>query len=313
MLLRNIQRQTIRLFSRSSTVTSSYNQVVRKTVSDIHQFHQSQKPISVVTAHDFITAKLVDAGDIDICLVGDSLANTTLGYQDTNELTLEEMLYHVKSVSRGNDKSLIIADLPFGSFEASVEQATKSAIKLVQQGKAQGVKLEGGNKENIPTIEKLISVGIPVMGHVGLTPQKHNALGGFKLQGKDAKGALDIYQECLNLQRAGVFAIVLECIPNKIAQFITEHLNVPTIGIGAGPYTSGQVLVISDMLELKNPEESHIAKFVKPYAHFYQLGVDAMKQYKSDVESKKFPLADEHGYKVKKDVFEQFKNEAQKL
>ncbi|KAG5421722.1 ECM31 [Candida metapsilosis] len=313
MFRNSIHKQAIRLFSNSSTLRSSYNQVARKTVADIHQFYQAQKPISVVTAHDFITAKLVDAGDIDICLVGDSLANTTLGYQDTNELTLDEMLYHVKSVSRGNDKSLIIADLPFGSFEASVEQATKSAIKLVQSGKVQGVKLEGGNQENIPTIEKLISVGIPVMGHVGLTPQKHNAIGGFRLQGKDAKGALDIYQECLNLQKAGVFAIVLECIPNKIAQYITQHLSVPTIGIGAGPFCSGQVLVVSDMLELKNPEESHIAKFVKPYAHFYQTGVDALKQYKSDVESKQFPLADEHGYKIKKDVFEQFKQEAQKL
>lgn len=310
---KSIHKQTVRLLSHSSFLRSSYNQVSRKTVADIHQFHQSQKPISVVTAHDFITAKLVDAGDIDICLVGDSLANTTLGYQDTNELTLDEMMYHVQSVLRGNDRSLIIADLPFGSFEASVEQATKSAISLVQKGKVQGVKLEGGNSENIPTIEKLISVGIPVMGHVGLTPQKHNAIGGFKLQGKDAKGALDIYQECLNLQKAGVFAIVLECIPNKIAQYITENLSVPTIGIGAGPFCSGQVLVISDMLELKNPEESHIAKFVKPYAQFYQVGVDAMKRYKLDVETKQFPLADEHGYKIKKDVFEQFKQEAQNL
>ncbi|EGW34649.1 uncharacterized protein SPAPADRAFT_57702, partial [Spathaspora passalidarum NRRL Y-27907] len=222
---------TQRSFSISALHRSSYNHVARKTLSDINQLYKSGEPISMVTSHDFITSKMLEKADIDINLIGDSLANTTLGYEDTNELTFDEFIYHVKSVQRANASSLLVADMPFGTFEASPEQAVGSAIKLVQQGKIQAVKIEGGNEEIIPTIKKLISVGIPVMGHVGLTPQKHNALGGYKLQGKNAQNAVQIFQECLNLQRAGVFAIVLECIPNKLSQFITEKLSVPTIGI----------------------------------------------------------------------------------
>ncbi|KAI5953580.1 ECM31 [Candida jiufengensis] len=306
-------RLSIRSFSIVSKLNSSYTHVPRKTIADIHELYQSNTPITVSTSHDYITSKMVDAADIDIALVGDSLANTTLGYQDTNELTLDEMLYHIKSVQRGNEKSLIVADLPFGSFEKSTEQATESAIKIIQSGKIQAVKIEGGNEENLSIIKKLVSIGIPVMGHTGLTPQKHNTMGGYKLQGRDSKSALQIYKECLNLQKSGVFAIVLECIPNKIAQFITNNLKIPTIGIGAGPHCSGQVLVISDLLGMKNPEENHIAKFVKPYANFYNLGVEGLKNYKKDVNQKNFPLADEHGYKVKKEVFEEFKKEAETL
>ncbi|RLV91233.1 3-methyl-2-oxobutanoate hydroxymethyltransferase [Spathaspora sp. JA1] len=302
-----------RSFSISTIQRSSYNHISRKTLADITKLYKSGEPISMVTSHDFITSKMLENAEIDINLIGDSLANTTLGYADTNELTLDEFLYHVKSVQRGNAYSLLVADMPFGSFESSIEQATTSAVKLVQQGKIQAVKIEGGNEENLPTIKKLISMGIPVMGHVGLTPQKHNTLGGYKLQGNNVKNAVSIFQECVNLQNAGVFAIVLECIPNKLSEFITQKLSIPTIGIGAGPNTSGQVLVVSDMLGMKDPTENHTAKFVKKYGNFFDLGVKGLKEYKADVKANSFPNPDKHGYKIKSEVLEQFKLEAEKV
>ncbi|KAK6202388.1 ketopantoate hydroxymethyltransferase [Scheffersomyces amazonensis] len=300
-----------RSFSVSASKFSSFNgRATRKTLADISKLYTSKQPISMVTSHDFITSRMVDSADIDINLIGDSLANTTLGLEDTNELELEEFLYHVKSVRRGNESSLLIADLPFGTYELSPEQALETSIKLIKYGRIQGVKLEGGSEVILPTIKKLVDVGIPVMGHVGLTPQKHNALGGYKLQGTSIESAVQVYQECLNIEKAGAFAIVLECIPNKLAEYITDKLSIPTIGIGAGPGTSGQVLVVSDLLGMKNPDENHIAKFVKHYETFYPKGVQALSEYRDDVKSKQFPLADDHGYKIKRDVFEEFKKQA---
>ncbi|EMG46587.1 panB 3-methyl-2-oxobutanoate hydroxymethyltransferase [Candida maltosa Xu316] len=307
---RSVFTKSSRKFSTASILRSSYTHVPRKTIEDIHQLYKSGEPISVVTSHDFLTSQILERAKVDINLIGDSLANTTLGYEDTNQLSLDEMLYHVKSVQRGNSHSLLVADMPFGSFECSIEQATQTAIKLVQQGKVQAVKIEGGDKDILPTIKKIISVGIPVMGHVGLTPQKHNALGGYKLQGRNVDEAVRILQECLNLQEAGVFAIVLECIPNKLAQAITEKLSIPTIGIGAGPYTSGQVLVISDVLGMK---DDHVPKFVQQYANFFNLGVEGIQQYQADVKSRSFPNADTHGFKIKKEVFEQFKEKTKDI
>ncbi|EAZ63737.2 protein involved in cell wall biogenesis and architecture [Scheffersomyces stipitis CBS 6054] len=299
-----------RTFSSSVSAKSSYTGTARKTVADINRFYASSKPITVVTAHDFITAKMVDHAGIDICLIGDSLANTTLGLDDTNELEFQEMLYHVKSVQRGNDSSLIVADLPFGSYEKSSEQALDTAMTIIKHGKIQGVKVEGGDEFILPTVNRLTTVGIPVMGHVGLTPQKHNALGGYRLQGNSVENAVSIYKQCLDLQRAGVFSIVLECIPNKLAQYITENLSVPTIGIGAGPFTSGQVLVISDILGMKSNKENHKPKFVRAYEDFYTKGVEALTSYGEHVENAQFPDVDEHGYKIKRDVFEEFKKQA---
>lgn len=296
-----------RYFSCGSTLKSSYTTKPRKTIVDIAKKYNNNQPISVVTGHDFITSKIIDKADVDITLIGDSLAMTTLGYEDTNELPFDEYLYHVKSVQRGNKTSLLIGDLPFGSFEQSIDQAIESSIKLIKYGKIQGIKLEGGSESIIPTVEKLIDVGIPIMGHVGLTPQKHNTFGGFKLQGTTVKNCLQIYQECLNLQKAGAFAIVLECIPNKLAQFITENLSIPTIGIGAGPYCSGQVLVVADMLGMTDPHEFHTAKFVKKYANFFDEGVNAIKTYNQDLIDKSFPLPNDHGYKIKTDVLQEFK------
>ncbi|KAK6461964.1 ketopantoate hydroxymethyltransferase [Scheffersomyces coipomensis] len=312
-MITSIIKISLRSFSSNTVLRSSYHAVTRKTLADIGQLYESSQPITMVTAHDFITSRMVDQAQVDINLIGDSLANTTLGLQDTNELEFEEFLYHVKSVQRGNQSSLLIADLPFGSYEQSPEQAIDSAVKLIKYAKIQGVKLEGGDEYTLPTIKRLVTIGIPVMGHVGLTPQKHNSLGGYRLQGNSVKSALQIYQECLDIEKAGAFAIVLECMPNKLAEYITNNISIPTIGIGAGPSTSGQVLVISDMLGMKDPSENHVAKFVKSYENFFTKGVEAISLYHKEVKQAQFPVAEEHGYKIKRDVFEEFKKSAEQL
>lgn len=264
----------------------------------------------MITSYDYITAKMAEHCDFDINLIGDSLAMTALGYEDTNEITFDEFLFHVKSVSRGNKKSLLVADVPFGSFERGPDQAIATAISLIKQGRIQGVKIEGG-APMVPTISRIVDIGIPVMGHVGLTPQHHNVFGGFKLQGNSVASAVKIYQDCLALQKAGVFAIVLECVPNKLAQYITDRLAVPTIGIGAGPGCSGQVMVIADLLGM-NPLPS-AAKFVKQYQDFFHLGTDALDQYHQELKLGEFPNPDRHGYKMKSDVLAEFKRIADSL
>jgi len=301
-----------RCLSSSTVLSSSYSAHPRKTLTDIANKYREGVPISMVTSHDFLTSRMCEKAGVDIALIGDSLAMTTLGYDDTIELPFDEFLYHVRSVQRGNRTSLLIADLPFGSFESSTEQAVQSVTQLIKLGKIQGVKIEGGNDSILPTIKRVVQMGIPVMGHVGLTPQHHNSLGGFKLQGNTIETATQIFNECIQLQKAGVFSIVLECVPNKLAQYITESLTIPTIGIGAGPDTSGQVLVVADMLGMCDPETSHLAKFVKQYDSFFKKGVDAIKQYNDDLVSKKFPLPDEHGYKMKKSVLEGLKEKTKK-
>lgn len=284
----------------------------RKTLLDIQQIYESKTPISMVTAYDYITGKYTEGADIDITLVGDSLAMTALGYEDTTEIPFDEFLYHAKSVYRGNKLSFLMADLPFGSSEVSIEQAAASAIKLVKHGKVQGVKIEGG-AEVVPTVKKIVSIGIPVMAHVGLTPQRHNALGGFKLQGNSTERALEIYKDCLELQKAGAFGILLECVPNKLAEYITNNVSIPTIGIGAGPHCSGHVLVMSDLLGMTDPKSSIRPKFVKEYNNFYSSAVDSLHNYKKDLKTGKFPLADDHGFKIKKDTFHDFKKQAESL
>ena len=259
----------------------------------------------MITAHDYITSKYAEAANVDITLIGDSLAMTSLGYDTPNEIPFEEMLYHIKAVSRGNKKSLLVADLPFGSFEQSEAHAIESAIRIIKEGKVHAVKLEY-NTNLAPTVNRLGSMGIPVMGHVGLTPQQHNTLGGFRLQGSNAKRALQIYKQCLEMQDNGAFAIVLECVPNKVAELITENLRIPTIGIGAGPYCAGQVLVAADVLGMNNPDV-HRAKFVKQYANQYEESVGAFRQYINEVETKQYPLPEHHGYLIKKDELNEFK------
>lgn len=301
-----------RSFSCARAAFLAHGALKRRTLLDIQKSYMDKKPIAMVTAYDYLTGKFAETADIDINLVGDSLAMTALGYEDTNEITLEEFMFHTRAVTRGNRRSFMVADLPFGYHEKSPEQAIETAILLVKNARIQGVKIEGG-KESVNTIRRLVEVGIPVMGHVGLTPQRHNAMGGFKLQGSSLERALEIYHDCLALQEAGVFLVVLECIPNKLAEYITSRLSVPTIGIGAGPGCSGQVLVIADLLGMGHPEETHRPKFVKQYADVFTTATGALEQYKKDLDEGVFPNADEHGYKMKREAYAAFKEEAEKI
>ena len=303
----------LRYFSTKSVIRSSYQpSEKRKTLLDIQRLYETKTPISVVTAYDFITGKYAESADIDINLIGDSLAMVALGYEDTTEISFDEFLYHTKAVLRGNKLSFMVADIPFGSTEISVEQAVSSAIKLVKYGKVQGVKIEGGS-DIVPTVKKLSSIGIPVMAHVGLTPQRHNALGGFKVQGNNTERALEIYRDCLELQEAGAFSLVLECIPNKLSEYITKNISIPTIGIGAGPGCSGQVLVMSDLLGMGDPKDSMKPKFVKQYNDFFSSAMHSLQAYKKDLQHGKFPLAEDHGFKIKKEVFHDFKMQAEAM
>lgn len=270
-------------------------------MADISTLYHEKSPIAVITAWDKFLATVADKCDMDIALVGDSLAMVALGYDDTNEIDLDEMLYHAKAVSRCNKSSFIVADIPFGTFEQSPAQALATSVKFIKKAGIQAVKIEGGVSV-APTIEKIVQAGIPVMGHVGLTPQSHNVFGGFKLQGNSVDGATRLLQDCKALEKAGVFAIVLECIPNKLAELATQSLSIPTIGIGAGPLVSGQVLVMADLLGM---DDKKPAKFVKKYADFHASATAAVSQYRDEVKSGVFPDAGEHGYKMKTDVLHQ--------
>lgn len=291
----------IRRFSVAPVVRSSYTATPRTTLTDLRSLYETKKPITVVTAWDFLTGQIVDKAKADIALVGDSLAMVALGYPDTNEIELDEMLYHVRAVNRGNQSSFIVADMPFGTYEKSTEQAVETAIKVVKYGKAQAVKLEGG-QEMADTVRAIVRAGVPVMGHIGLTPQKHHTLGGYKLQGNSAESARKLIDDGLALEDAGAFGMIVECVPNKLAGIVTEAIKIPTVGIGAGPYVSGQVLVLADMLQMNDPDNYKLAKFVKPYMRFFEDATKAVSQYKQDVVDKVFPNADQNGYKMKSEI-----------
>ncbi|RKP28501.1 ketopantoate hydroxymethyltransferase [Metschnikowia bicuspidata] len=291
-------RICIRKFSGASRLFSAQIFKTRKTVRTLKELYEQKTPISVVTAWDAITGNIANQAEVDIVLVGDSLAMVALGHKDTIALELDDMVHHVKAVSRGNMTSFLVADLPFGSFEESEAQAVQSSIKLMKKGMAQAVKIEGG-VEIAPTIKRIVKAGVPVMGHVGLSPQKHNLVGGFSLQGSTYDSAVQIIEDCIALEKAGVFAIVIECVPNKLAQILTDSVSIPTIGIGAGNAVSGQVLVTSDILGM---EDRKPAKFVKRYMDFYGSAMRALESYNKDVKSGSYPDSNEHGYKINSQV-----------
>ncbi|KAF4476796.1 3-methyl-2-oxobutanoate hydroxymethyltransferase [Colletotrichum fructicola Nara gc5] len=216
------------------------------TVATLRNLHKKREPITVMTAHDFPSAHVADHAGMEIILVGDSLAMVALGMEDTSEVLVEEMLLHCRSVARATKSAFTVGDLPMGSYEIAPEQALETAIRFIKEGRVQGVKLEGG-KEMAPTIRKITTAGIPVLAHVGLTPQRQNALGGFRVQGKTSDGAMKVLEDALAVQEAGAFAVVLEAVPAEVAALVTEKLAIPTIGIGAGNGCSGQVLVQVDM------------------------------------------------------------------
>ncbi len=241
-------------------------------------------PLVMVTAYDAPGARIASEAGADMILVGDSVAMVVLGYDDTLQVTIDDMVHHVAAVARAKPESLIVGDMPWMSFHVSPEDTVRNAAKLVKAG-AQAVKIEGGRKR-LPMIERLISAEIPVMGHIGLTPQSVHAMGGFKVQGKKAEAARKLAQAAKSLAHAGCFAIVLEGVPVKVAQMVTEAVDVPTIGIGAGPHCDGQVLVYHDILGI---EDRIMPKFVRRYADVKGISVDAMSAFADDVRSGAFP------------------------
>ncbi|KAI4260211.1 MAG: hypothetical protein L6R35_007440, partial [Caloplaca aegaea] len=257
----------------------------------------------MITAHDFPSAHVADHAGMDMILVGDSLAMVALGMEDTSEVVLDEMILHCRSVSRATKAAFTrldmakifsqIGDLPMGSYEIAPEQALESAIRVVKEGRVQSVKLEGG-VEFAPTIEKITRAGIPVLGHVGLTPQRQHSMGGFRVQGKTTTGALKVLEDALAVQAAGCFAVVLEAVPAEVAALVTNRLKIPTIGIGAGNGCSGQVLVQVDMSG-NFPPGRFLPKFVKQYGNVWAESLKAIELYKSEVKSRQYP-APAHTY-----------------
>jgi len=261
---------------------------------------QKAEKIVMVTAYDYPTACLVDEAGVDVVLVGDTLGMVVLGYETTLPVTIEEMVHHTKAVVRGVKRALVVADLPFLTYQASVEDAIRNAGKLLKEGGAQAVKLEGGIEVS-PQVHALVAAGIPVIGHLGFTPQSLNVFGGHKVQGRTENAAQKLLADARALEDAGVFGIVLELIPEEVAARVTEAVSVPTIGIGAGVHCDGQVLVLHDLLgitsHLKNQAGGpiHHPRFVKEYAHLGEAIRRAVEQYSSEVRAETFPDA-EHSF-----------------
>ncbi len=255
------------------------------TTTTIHEKKLQREPISCLTAYDYATARLVDEAGIDIVLVGDSLAMTMLGYENTLSITVDEMLHHVRAVRRGVKNAFLIADMPYGSYHATAEEAIHNAARFVKEGGAEAVKMEGGEKR-VDVIRRVIDAEIPVAGHIGLTPQSINVMGGYKVQGKTLNAIEQLMRDAVALDRAGVACIYLEGIPREVAAMITAEVETPTIGIGAGPDCDGQVLVIHDLLNLTF---GHPAKFVRRYGDAAALITESVLAFKADITAHQFP------------------------
>lgn len=255
--------------------------------------------ITMLTAYDYSLAGMVDAAGIDMILVGDSLGMVVLGYDSTLPVTMGDMIHHTKAVVRGAKNSMVVADMPFLSYHISREESVRNAGRLIQEGGAHAVKLEGG-QERVDTVKAIIDAQIPVVAHIGLTPQSVNQFGGFKVQGKDLETANKLIADARALEAAGAFCVVLECVPAMLAKRITEEVGIPTIGIGAGQYCDGQVLVINDMLGMFT---GHIPKFVKKFANLQPLIIEALTAYKTEVEQGTFP-SEEYAFAISDEVLD---------
>ena len=249
------------------------------------------RKIACLTAYDYPTARLLDEAGVDIVLVGDSLAMVVLGYESTLPVTLEEMLHHTRAVRRGVKRALLVADMPYGTFHAGPAEAVRNAIRFVKEAGAEAVKIEGGER-SVEIVQRLVEAEIPVMGHIGLTPQSVNALGGFRVQGKTEQGAEQLLRDARAVEAAGAFAVVLESIPREVAARITAELRIPTIGIGAGPDCDGQILVIHDLVGMAF---GHTPKFARRYSDVGQIISQAAIDYCRDVQAGQFP-SDEESY-----------------
>lgn len=272
---------------------------MKNTVTTFRKAKETGEKLAMLTAYDYSTAKLLDEAEIHGILVGDSLGNVMLGYEDTIPVTMEDMIHHGAAVARGAKNALVVIDMPFMSYQTGARDALINAGRLMKEGGADAVKLEGG-AEVVPQVEAIVNAGIPVMGHLGLTPQSINAFGGFKVQGKTEAAARKILEDAKALERAGAFAIVLECVPAKLAELITREIQIPTIGIGAGAECDGQILVYQDLLGMFS---DFTPKFVKRYANIGELMKGAFASYKKEVAQGVFPQP-EHQFKIDEEIIE---------
>lgn len=267
------------------------------TTKSFQKAKEEKRPISMLTAYDYSMAKILDSAGVDALLVGDSLGMVIQGHDSTISVTIDEMIYHAKAVNRAAKRALVIVDMPFMSYHVSVEESVKNAGRLMKEGGAHAIKLEGG-VEFAETIRQIVRAQIPVMGHLGLTPQSLHMFGGFKVQGKSLAQAQKIIDDAKALEEAGVFAITLECVPEELSKIITETVSVPTIGIGAGKYCDGQVLVSNDMLGMFS---DFVPKFVKQFAHLSPSIEDAVKTYIEEMNNNSFPEK-KHTFTIDEDV-----------
>ena len=270
---------------------------MKNTVATFAKMKQNGEKISMLTCYDYSTAKLEEAAGINAILVGDSLGNVMLGLEDTLSVTMEDMITYGHAVARGCHDTMVVIDMPFLSYQVSVEEAVRNAGRLMKEGRANAVKLEGGQPV-CPQIKAMTSAGIPVMAHLGMTPQSVNALGGNRVQGKSEEAARQLIEDALSVQAAGAFAIVLECVPAGLASLITKKLTIPTIGIGGGAGCDGQILVYQDMLGLFN---DYTPKFVKRFANLGEEMIKAFKAYDQEVKTGTFP-DESHAFKIDDDV-----------
>ncbi len=269
------------------------------TILTLKEKREKGEPITMLTAYDYPTGLLVDQAGIDILLVGDSLAMVVLGHENTVAVTMDEMLHHCRAVARGAKTPLLVGDMPFMSYQVDIREAVRNAGRFLKEGGMDVVKLEGGT-EVAPTVKAIVDAGIPVMGHIGLTPQTISKLGGFRVQGKDVAAARALIESAQALEQAGAFALILEAIPAPVARVITERVSIPTIGIGAGPHCNGQVLVMHDMIGLF---DRFVPKFVKQYVNIFPLILQALTAYRDEVIAGTFP-GPEHGYPLSDEAVE---------
>ncbi|TMW73569.1 3-methyl-2-oxobutanoate hydroxymethyltransferase [Alteribacter natronophilus] len=264
-----------------------------KSTQSFKQMKQEREKIAMVTSYDAPSAGLAEKGEVDLILVGDSVGMTVLGYDSTVPVTMEDMILHTRAVRRGAPGTFTVADLPFLTYHASREQAFKNAGRLMQEGGAHAVKLEGGN-EVLDTITALVQAGVPVVAHLGLTPQSAGVIGGYKVQGKTAEQATELLREAERAEKAGAFMLVLECVPSQVAKKVSEALSIPVIGIGAGPETDGQVLVWHDLIGYSG---TRVPKFVKKYANLAPEITSAISEYRKEVKQGAFPK-EEHSFSM---------------
>ena len=278
---------------------------MRVTINEIKEMKQKKEKIPMLTAYDYVTARMIDEAGMPLILVGDSLGMVMLGYESTIPVTMEDMIHHTKAVVRGSKKALVVGDMPFMTYHISMSDALANAARFIQEGGAQAVKLEGGEVV-AETVRRLVACGIPVMGHIGLTPQSIHQLGGFKVRGKGLEEARKLLSDARLLEQAGAFAIVLECTPGPLSALISQKLAIPTIGIGAGPDCDGQVQVISDLLGLYT---EFVPKHAKQYARLAGEIKTAVSTYAAEVKSGSFPTA-EQSYAMDESLMRQLKAES---